>query len=274
MNRKLMLGISVIGLMLCASQVSADLTNTRPVGSESQLTQVQGVFDDIGSTINAYSDQSQYAIFQPQAGGNSSATYIASISWTGDSSWGTYPLEFGLYEYGNTSNKLTLFNFTSLPTPGESVWIDFYETGVDSIGGGGLIDTAGAMGAFGFYVYAPTWTDTYYYSEDSLNDGGYARHLVYEGKGDGVIIPDGKGGTTEGSDAAHWYVACEAGKGVAGYDDFGSPILSATGNTIPIADFSDLVILFESVEPVPVPGAVLLGMIGLGAVGIKLRKYA
>ena len=31
---------------------------------------------------------------------------------------------------------------------------------------------------------------------------------------------------------------------------------------------------YVGTEPVPVPGAVLLGMIGLGAVGVKLRKFA
>ncbi len=39
-------------------------------------------------------------------------------------------------------------------------------------------------------------------------------------------------------------------------------------------DYSDFVVMMESVTPVPVPGAVLLGMLGLSAAGIKLRKYA
>jgi hypothetical protein len=32
--------------------------------------------------------------------------------------------------------------------------------------------------------------------------------------------------------------------------------------------------MVESVVPIPLPGAVLLGILGLGVVGLKLRKYA
>jgi len=39
-------------------------------------------------------------------------------------------------------------------------------------------------------------------------------------------------------------------------------------------DYDDMIYLVDKVAPVPVPGAVLLGILGLGAVGIKLRKYA
>ena len=40
------------------------------------------------------------------------------------------------------------------------------------------------------------------------------------------------------------------------------------------ADYQDMLALVEGVNPVPVPGAVLLGMLGLTAAGVKLRKYA
>ncbi len=255
--------LAFVVCILISSVALGDLFNTRPVGSASQLTEVQDVFDGIGSTINAYSDQSPYAIFRPQAGGNSSSTYIASISWTND--WQSYPLEFGLYEYGNTSNLLELFTFSTAPTLGYSVSIKFTSTGVTSFDTGGTIDTANPMNGFGFYVYASTWTNTYYYSEDSLNSGGYPRHLIYEGLGENVTIPDGQGGSTTGLDDNHWYVASEAGYGASS---------SATGNTIPISDFSDIVVMFESITPVPVPAAVILGILGLSVAGLKLRKYA
>ena len=39
-------------------------------------------------------------------------------------------------------------------------------------------------------------------------------------------------------------------------------------------DFTDFVVMVESVIPIPVPAAVLLGILGLGVAGLKLRKYA
>lgn len=38
-------------------------------------------------------------------------------------------------------------------------------------------------------------------------------------------------------------------------------------------DYQDMLVLIEGANPVPVPGAVLLGILGLGAVGVKLHKF-
>jgi len=38
-------------------------------------------------------------------------------------------------------------------------------------------------------------------------------------------------------------------------------------------DSQDFVVMVESVQPVPVPAAVLLGFLGLGAAGLKLRRF-
>jgi hypothetical protein len=40
------------------------------------------------------------------------------------------------------------------------------------------------------------------------------------------------------------------------------------------ADYNDLVVEVSLAAPVPVPGAALLGMLGLGAAGMKLRRFA
>ena len=272
MKTKLII-LSIAALCLSTAPALGDMTNTRPIGTAASLSEVQQVLGPvagggIGSSINAVTDQSPYAIFVPEAGGNASTTYIASISWTGDNDWDNYPLEFGLYEYADIGNTLELFAFNSLPTPGVSVSIKFTSIGVESYDTGGTIDsTANPMGAFGFYIESPTWPsggpdEGKFYSEDSLNTGSEPRMLTYEGKGELVTLPDGVGGTTKASDEDHWYVAAEAG-----YHPNGT-------NVAPLADFSDLVVMFESINPVPVPGAVLLGILGLSAAGIKLRRFA
>ena len=250
MKTKLLI-LSIAALCLSAAPALGDIYNTRPYDtSPSGLSQLQGVFSGIGSTIDAYNDQSPIAAFTHMVGGQSSASYIATVSWAAG------PIEFGLYELGNTSNTLKLINWTApgSPPPGYSVRIEFDATNVTSYHGLTQIDQASYFPDFGFYAKAIGYT---YYSEDSLN-GGDQRMLTYKGKGDAVDL-DGAGGLPAKSDGAHWYVAAET------WTSFNSP-----GNT----DWTDLVALFESIVPVPVPAAILLGILGMSVAGIKLRKYA
>ncbi len=246
--------ICIMIASITAETALGDFTNPRQWGSAASLTELQeGVFDAINSSISAYGDQSTYAIFEPMAGGTSASTYVATISWY-------YPdIEFGIYEYGNASNRLKLFD-ESTATLGDSVTFEFNltENWVKSYDSGGSIDQTTWFGDFGFYAIA---TDNQqqpigpYYSEDSLNPFNDAHFLTYEAKGDIVEIPN-KG---TGDDTGHWYVASEP--------DIASnrPWTSA---------FTDFVVLVESIVPVPVPAAVLLGILGLGVVGLKLRKHA
>lgn len=248
----------LIGIMITSiapETALGDAWNTnRQWGSAASLNELQvGVFDAIGSSISAYGDQSNWAIFVPMAGGSSSATYVATISWY-------YPdIEFGIYDYGNSATQLKLFN-ESTATVGDSVTFEFNLAGnwVKSYDSGGLIDQTTWFGDFGFYAIGSDHQLNPigpYFSEDDLNPYDDAHFLTYEAKGDNVTIPN-KG---TGSDAGHWYVASET--------DIAS---NRTANS----DFTDFVVLVESIVPVPVPAAVLLGVLGLGVVGLKLRKYA
>ena len=251
MKTKLLI-LSIAALCLSAAPALGNIYNTRPVGTinPGNLDQLQGVFTGIGSTLDAYNDQNPIAAFTHMVGGQSSASYIATVSWAAG------PIEFGLYKLGNTNNTLKLINWTApgSPPPGYAVSIVFDGTNVTSYHAGTQIDQTSYFPDFGFYATALTYT---YYSEDSLNNGDQ-RMLIYEGKGDNVDI-DGTGGLAAKSDGAHWYVASET------WTSFNSP-----SNT----DWTDLVALFESIVPVPVPAAILLGILGMSVAGIKLRKYA
>ena len=39
-------------------------------------------------------------------------------------------------------------------------------------------------------------------------------------------------------------------------------------------DFQDMVVIVESITPVPVPGAALLGLLGFGLIGWIKRRFA
>ncbi len=94
------------------------------------------------------------------------------------------------------------------------------------------------------------------FSSDSLLNPGYGDQMkAYEGVGDTIqILPYSPGvwGSNE------YILAWEDIAYFGGSD----------------RDYQDFVVLVESVSPVPVPAAVLLGMLGLGAAGLRLRKRA
>lgn len=257
---KKILFLFLIGMMFSSVAVGA-MINTRPWGSADpgSLDELQtGVFDAIGSTIDVIDDQTGFAYFEPTSP-TSATTYIATISWY-------FPnLEFGIYELGDTSTKLKLFD-EATSSVGDIVHINF-NLGLNYVEartiGGTLVDSTDYFKQFGWYARTttsdptggpPTYTP-YYYSEDTLNPSNEAHFLAYEANGDDVTI----GTLGEYNDVGHWYIATEAD----------IPENSTVGG-----DFTDFVVQVESVRPIPVPGAILLGILGLSAAGLKLRKFA
>ena len=234
------------------------ITNpNRPWGTSSNLTELQTVFSDIGSTIDAVTDQTGYGYFEATGAGHATTTYVATVSWF-------YPdIDFGIYQLGNTSNKLEMFSLDSPVGVGDTVYMQFNE-GADYVR---IVDADSLVilaqttyfKEFGFYVIGTDHQQQPigpYYSEDALNPYGDAHFLTYEAKGDDVEI--GTQGTY--NDVGHWYIASETD--------------IPTNRTATMGDFSDFVVQVESIRPVPVPAAVLLGILGLGVVGLKLRKHA
>lgn len=243
--------------VLVVGAATADVINPRPFTPPSgDLSALQAVFTGIGSTINVNTDQESAAIFNPTGFGSSAAAFIATVTWG-------WPSEFGLYEYGNPSNQVTVIPVGASLGTQVTIYFDFGNGTVTTreASTGNLIDSASFTRPFGFYTLTQHSTGNLtFFSEDSLNTNSTApQQLIYEGKGDMVTVPYNGSPQSTLSDIAHFYVACE-GLAVDGTYWFGEGAY----------DYNDMIVMLESVQPVPVPGALLL----LGAGLVRLAAYS
>jgi hypothetical protein len=163
--------------------------------------------------------------------------------------------KMGVFDLADPTKKVELFGGSA--TTGSQVMMSIMADGsvVLNIDDDSGVDFAG--NGFGFYLDATVGNDNssaIFYSETSLNADGYDHMYAYAGKNDEVQIGDFAAGT--------W----TPGEYVLAFED----LYGTTSDW----DYTDFVVMVESVIPVPVPAAVLLGILGLGVVGLKLRKHA
>jgi len=173
---------------------------------------------------------------------------------------------FGVYDSADHTNFVQIFGGAattgsqatlSLTSAGD-VWLNHADTGVDFAGAN-----------FGYYVdsSASAPAGSIMYSDTSKNADGFDHMYAYQGKSDTVKIGVWDEGVWTSNEyvlafedlLAEWIVPGVATAQVLGHSDW---------------DYTDFVVMVESVNPVPVPGAVLLGILGLSAAGIKLRRFA
>ena len=157
---------------------------------------------------------------------------------------------FGVYETGDSGNFVQLFDGAA--TAGSQATLTIKANG-DVLVNQVLEGNFGGTKTFGFYLGTRKGT---FFSNSSLNNDDMSDHLLaYQGTGDLVQLPTFNPG--------EW----NPNEYILAWEDL------PFGNYKYDGDFNDMVLMIESVQPVPVPAAVWLFGSGLLAlVGIARRK--
>ena len=211
---------------------------------------LQDLFDSItvgGPGINAVDDQTNYNYFTNTASGGSLGSFIFEVAGFADDN------EFGIYQYGNPLKKAVLFD--GVNDWGDRTTVDFLFDGSISVSTKGLpLDYIGPTvdrfytdfgNVFGFYL--TNGAGQTFYSDDALNPGDKAQALIYQGDDATTLQLPGK---APGTFSDNEFIIAFEDLARYGVSD---------------SDFNDLVVMFESIEPVAVsePGAI--GGLGLVA---------
>jgi len=245
--------------VVSVSAANAGTQNVRPLTLDND--DLQNVFDSVtvgGTGIDAYNDQSPHSLFTSDASGGAVATFVIELAGFASTN------QFGLYNRDETSNKAMIFD--GADTADDMALIQFYANG--DIYVNFALAATGFSSDFGFYldVYEATGAgggdddgtslDYTLFSEDSENAGGTAQAMLYQGDDDTVIQI---GGLMPGTFTDNQYIVA--------FEDLRIDLGAS-------ADFTDLVVMVESITAIPAPAAVLLGLLGLPMVGWVKRRLA
>ncbi len=212
---------------------------------------LQGVLNDItvggDSSVNVHTDQiANDEVWSLTASGGSVATLVIELAGYSEIN------SFGVYDYRDPLNSVELFSgshaagdqaLLSIKADG-SVIVNFQDTGIDFYND-----------KFGYYL--ASGSGDVYFSDSNLNHTNEAGegddHMVaYQGQGDEVQLP----GYAPGTWTADEYILA--------WEDM--PL------NIADKDYTDFVVMVESVEPVPEPAILAMLGLGLAAFGFVSRK--
>ena len=259
--------------LLCGSLATgAASAATCTSASTSTEQSLQSIIDGItvggSSSITTNTDcLDNSALWEFNATGTASTSMVIEISAYDDLN------EMGIYDPSD-GEMITLY--TAAASAGDRVSVDIDSAGsVVTYNSSGQIDTGDLVAnLFGFYLTSGSGTT--YYSDSSKNPDGSTQMLAYQGNGTDLIDAFVIGG-------APW----STNEYLLAWEDLPS-FVEANGNGLTPAgavtcpssgggdcDFNDLVVMVESVQPIPVPAAVwLFGSGLLGLVGIARRRKA